>query len=254
MSSPVDPLPTRAYQTETEPVHGAGGPRCIDIASGLYLVMLLLILDVVLVLVRRHFGHMQNYHFIPWNLFLALIPYGVSLCVALFYRAAPRLWWFLLPFYGLWLLFLPNAPYLLTDFAHLVNKTPRQIWYDTTMLSVYALTGYVLAIVSLGLMHRPVRDVLGWRAGWLFVVVTLYLTGVGVHLGRVQRFNSWDVLSQTRNLMAELLDRLIRPFDHPYTVFDGLYYAAILLVGYVAYEALRDKETRSLILQGRAGG
>jgi uncharacterized membrane protein len=193
---------------------------------------------------------MQNYHFIPWNLFLAMIPYGVSLCVALFYRAAPRLWWLALPAYGLWLLFLPNAPYLLTDFAHFVPQTPKQIWYDTTMLSVYALTGCVLAITSLALMHRPVRDMMGWRVGWLFVIVTLYLAGVGVHLGRVQRFNSWDVLSQTRALLSELVDRLLRPYLHPHTVFEAIYYATILLAGYLVYLVLCDKKARSLIFGG----
>lgn len=242
--------PARTYPAETAPAGVEDRQDSDGFAFGLYTVALLLVLNIVLVLVRRHFGHMQNYRFIPWNLFLAMVPYGVSLCVALFYRAAPRLWWLTLPAYALWLLFLPNAPYLLTDFSHLVPKTPKQIWYDTTMLSVYALTGCVLAITSLALMHRPVREVLCWRVGWLFVIVTLYLTGIGVHLGRVQRFNSWDVLAQTQALLAELGDRLFRPYLHPHTVFDAIYYATILLVGYVVYLVLCDKEARSLILRG----
>jgi uncharacterized membrane protein len=156
----------------------------------------------------------------------------------------------LLPFYGVWLLFLPNAPYLLTDFAHLQERTPLQLWYDSAMLATYAVTGYALAIVSLDLMHRPVRALLGWRVGWLFVFVTLFLAGIGVHLGRAQRYNSWDVLAHPHAVLTDFLDRLINPLKHPHTTFDALYYATILLVGYIAYMALRSKETRAIILTG----
>ena len=225
------------------------------VAPGLALITLLLLLDVALVLVRRHFGHMQNYHFIPWNLFLACVPYGVSLGVALLQRCWPRRRWLrplavvaLLPLYALWLLFLPNAPYLLTDVAHVENQTPLQLWYDSLMLGIYAVTGYALAIASLAIMQRPVRALLGWRGGWLFALVCCFLAGVGVHLGRAERYNSWDVLGQSRAVLADVADRLVHPYDHPHTMFDALSYAALLLLGYVAYLTLSSKDARALLL------
>ena len=158
--------------------------------------------------------------------------------------------WLAVPLYVPWLLFLPNAPYLLTDFVHLRDKLTIQVWYDTAMLAAYAVSGYMLAIVSLALMHRPVRQALGWRAGWVFVVVSLFLTGLGVHLGRAQRFNSWDVLARTRPVVAAALDRVLHPLNHPHTMCDALYYTALLLVGYIAYLALSSKETRAAIVKG----
>ncbi len=232
----------------------------VFVADGVYLIAVLLILDAALVLVRRHFGHMQGYYFIRWNLLLAMVPYWVSLCTSVLQRCVPRLRQLLLlrvllllPLYALWLLFLPNAPYLLTDFIHLEDKTTLQVWYDTIMLATYAVTGYALAIVSLAIMHRPVRALLGWRVGWLFTIVCCFLAGIGVHLGRAQRYNSWDALSRSKAVLADVLDRLVHLYDHPHTTSDGLYYGALLLVGYVAFLALSSTEIRAIILKGWEG-
>jgi uncharacterized membrane protein len=139
----------------------------------------------------------------------------------------------------------------MTDFIHLEDKTTLQVWYDTIMLATYALTGYALAIVSLAIMHRPVRAILGWRVGWLFVIVCCFLTGIGVHLGRAERYNSWQVLSRSKAVLADALDRLVHLYDHPHTTSDALYYGSLLLVGYVAYLALSSAEVRAIILKGR---
>src|SRR5579875_1694663 len=138
MASTIDLVQTPVRRRPSAP---PSIPRALHrafVADGLHLITLLCLLDVALVLVRRHFGHMQNYHFIPWNLLLACVPYGVSLCVAMLRRAAPRHSWLVAPLYVPWLLFLPNAPYLLTDFVHLQDKLTIQVWYDTAMLATYA--------------------------------------------------------------------------------------------------------------------
>ncbi len=223
----------------------------VFVADGVYLITLLLVLDGALALFQGHIGQTQDYPFIPWNLFLACVPYGVSLCAVALHRRAPHRAWSLLPLYGLWLLFLPNAPYLLTDFIHLRDNATAQIWFDTTLLTTYALTGYMLAIVSLAIMHRLVRDILGWRVGWAFVFASLVLAGVGIHLGRVQRYNSWDVATHLRALLEDILVPLFHPFMHPHTAFDALRYTTILLVGYIAFLALRSKEARAIIVTGQ---
>ncbi len=72
-----------------------------------------------------------------------------------------------------------------------------------------------------------------------------------IYLGRVQRYNSWDVATHPRALLADILVPLFNPFMHPYTAFAALRYATILLVGYIVFLALRGKETRAIVVTGR---
>ncbi len=247
----IDLRQTEVYRRRSASPRGVRVLHRACIANSVYLITLLVILDAVLVLARRPVSQTPRYPFIPWNLFLAGIPYGVSLGATLLHHYAPQRRWLLLPLSGLWLLFLPNAPYLLTDFSHLQDTATLQIWFDTTLLTTYAVTGYMLALVSLDRMHRLVRDVLGWHVGWLFVAASLVLAGIGVRLGRVQRYNSWDILIHPKTLLADILTPLFHPFMHPQTTFNALYYATILLVGYVAFLALRSTEARAIIWRGQ---
>jgi uncharacterized membrane protein len=230
----------------------------VCVADGIYVIAFLFFLNFSLVVVRRHFGHMQSYDFIRLNLFLATLPYGLSLCTGLLYRVAPSRRWpialygpLLLLLYVLWLLFLPNAPYLLTDFTHLEDKTHLQVLYDTVMLGTYAVTGYALAAASLTIMQRPIRALLGKHGSWFFVIVCCFLAGIGVHLGRAQRFNSWDLFSQSTAVLGTVLDRVFHIYNHPHTLSDGLYYGTLLLVGYGVFRALGSKTMENFIVKWR---
>ncbi len=72
-----------------------------------------------------------------------------------------------------------------------------------------------------------------------------------IHLGRVQRYNSWDEATHPRALLEDILISLVHPFMHPHTAFAALRYATILLVGYIAFLALRGKEARAIVVTGR---
>jgi uncharacterized membrane protein len=227
----------------------------VFVADGLYAIILLFLLDGVLVGSRLHILHMWGYDFIWVNLILAIVPYGSSLCADLLFRFMPRrgrriqflgLPMFLL--FVLWLLFLPNAPYVLTDFRHMEHFTRLQALYDTMMLGTYAVTGYALGVMSLIIMQRIVFAAFGGRAGRIFVFASCFLAGIGVHLGRTLRYNSWDVFSQATAVLGTVLDRLLHLYNHPYTLFDGLYYGVLLLAGYGAVIALGSKETRAVVI------
>lgn len=131
------------------------------------------------------------YRFLIWNLFLAWVPLGLA---ALAYARARRrldalVWLLLVP----WLLFFPNAPYLLTDFIHL-GDGPAPLWYDALMLSAFAWTGLMLGFGSLYLVQTILRRAFGAAVAWLCVAGALALASVGVFIGRFVRFNSWDAL------------------------------------------------------------
>lgn len=149
------------------------------------------ILCLALLQVRVHETGDPYYRFLIWNLTLAWVPF--VLAAAAYVRARRRVdvfvWALLVP----WLLFFPNAPYLLTDFIHL-GEGPAPLWYDALMLSAFAWTGLMLGFASLYLVQTIVRRVFGAVVAWTAVLVALGLGSVGVYIGRFIRFNSWDAL------------------------------------------------------------
>src|SRR5687767_11507135 len=80
-------------------------------------------------LARWAYGEPGAYDFLPWNLFLAWIPLlaAVGVYDAARRGAKPAR---LLPLAAIWLLFLPNAPYLLTDYVHLGSRDDAPLWFD----------------------------------------------------------------------------------------------------------------------------
>ena len=153
-------------------------------------------------LVREH-RYSIDFRFLVWNLVLAWIPLLLSLGVYDAYRRGRSLLW-VAPMIMLWLLFLPNAPYIVTDFVHLSASSRAPLWFDGVELSAFAWTGMLLGFVSLYLVHAVLRDRYGAPFGWSAVLFVLALSGVGVYLGRVKRWNSWDLLTQPGQRLAEL--------------------------------------------------
>jgi uncharacterized membrane protein len=153
-----------------------------------------------------------DYIFLIWNIFLAWIPLGLSHAATVFsWRRKYIL--VSLPFAAiLWLLFLPNAPYILTDLQHLgIPKPGIPVWFDVLMLIWFAWTGLLLGMVSLFFMQDIVRREFGRISGWLFVIIVGILSGLGIYIGRFLRWNSWDMLI---NPFARLGDFLYY-FTHP---------------------------------------
>jgi uncharacterized membrane protein len=155
---------------------------------------------------NRHSGWMA------WNLFLAFIPLALS--VWLFRRTSQSrciLWWvgFLV-----FIAFLPNAPYLLTDIIHLIHaiRTNYSVWIITLVLIPQHLLAilagfeaYIVSLINLGYyLHRQgARKFIIWAE-----LMTHALSAVGIYLGRFKRFNSWDLVTQPNDLLETVIDDL----------------------------------------------
>jgi uncharacterized membrane protein len=138
---------------------------------------------------------------IAWNLVLAWVPFVVALVV--YVRASSASVASLVGLSCVWLLFFPNAPYVVTDLKHIGPGGGIPILYDVLLLSAAAWTGLLLGLTSLFLMHGFARRFLGVVNAWAVVVVVLVLSSFGVYLGRVQRWNSWDVFTRPEALLRD---------------------------------------------------
>lgn len=188
----------------------------------------------------------QIYSNLAWNLFLAWIPYLFSILAAGLHRWFRRQWWLLLFPGAVWLVFFPNAPYLLTDFLHLDERPPIPLWFDIGMLATFSWTGLFLASASLRTMQELIGVFLGGLVSWLFATAALGLGGLGIYLGRFSRWNSWDLLTQPKNILKDILLPFLNPLSNLSFFGFTLMFTAFLMVCYLTYiSAHRAIETRT---------
>ncbi|MBP6177312.1 MAG: DUF1361 domain-containing protein [Anaerolineales bacterium] len=190
---------------------------------------------VLLVAARIAYSDSARYGGLVWNLFLAWIPF----VLAYFASAIPwrkTLLYLVLPVTTfLWLIFFPNAPYILTDLQHLARESSAApVWYDVIMLIWFSWTGLLLGLVSLYLMHEIVHRNFGRWVGWLFVFVVSGLSSFGVYLGRFVRFNSWDILNDPKEIVVTILGLAIDPSMRlvAFTILFAVFYLFVYLTLY----------------------
>ena len=201
-------------------------------------------LCTVMLVVRAWYDGSTTHFGLQWNLFLAWLPMlGALIAYNLAKRWGRRAWPLILPFLGLWLLFFPNAPYILTDFIHLRPVGDVPLWYDLILVTTYALTGVFLGLVSLYLMQSLMRRAFGAVASWVFTLAVLAITGFGVYLGRFPRWNSWDLLTDPSALLADIWARLTNPLAHSGSIVFSLLFSLCLAAMYLVFVSvihLRD--------------
>ena len=190
-------------------------------------------------LVAFRVAYSHSFEDVPflWNLFLAWIPFGFALLIYDRHRRGARRAQ-LLALGLLWLLFFPNASYIVTDFRYLEDITGKAFWYEGLLIGTAASTGLVLGFMSLYLIQAIVRRAAGARYAWLFVFVALGLSSVGVYLGRVLRWNSWDVFVRPGSLLGELARVLIDPLGHPRPIAITILFTSFLLASYAIFYSL----------------
>jgi len=170
-----------------------------------------------------------------WNLFLAWVPYLFSMLAAYFYLTTPTRWWRVAGAAALWLIFFPNAPYIITDFLHLSERPYVPLWYDILLISIFAWTGIFLAIASLHTMQRITRRYFGKVMSWVFVAVALSLSGLGIYLGRFERWNSWDLLIRPHSIVENVMARFADPLDNLRFFGFTMLFTAFLAVCYLMF-------------------
>ena len=199
-------------------------------------VSMLLFWCVCMIAVRIDRTGSGYYRFLIANLFLACIP----LCLSTALRIARhwRLHWSIqLILFSLWLLFLPNAPYILTDILHLTRASQAPAWYDLALLLSCSGTGLLLGYLSLIDVQGMVARSFGSAWSWIFALASLVLSGFAIYLGRFLRWNSWDVLISP-TLLFEIPGALIRPWEHTRPLAVTLIFGVILTLGYISLRIL----------------
>jgi uncharacterized membrane protein len=179
-----------------------------------------------------------TYLFLTWNLFLGFIPYAVSH------------WWYthswvvqhrikLLGLLLLWLAFVPNSFYIITDLFHLEEFNSAPKWFDLLLIFSFAWNGLLMGVLSIRKTEKVLEMFIGSRFTLFLVFVVMWLNALGIYIGRYMRFNSWDIITQPLSFFRETADLVFHPVHyrmewgmvHVYAVFMTLIYVTLKKLG-----------------------
>jgi uncharacterized membrane protein len=194
-------------------------------------LILLSLVAIFFDLVRLGLHRAGNPWYLIWNLFLAWIPYIISIC---FIKKDTTLNRFI-PFFILWLLFFPNAPYLVTDVLHLVSSAPSFLWYDGLLFFFFGWVGLFLGLLSLLQIHQYLKMHFRILFSELSIFAICFISSFGIYLGRFERWNSWDIFLNPLGLAKHSIN-LSANFIHLDTPF--LFVLVFTVFMYLAYRAV----------------
>ena len=162
----------------------------------------------LMIISRVLYSGTLRYIFIAWNLFLGWIPYLLS---NYFKDIKNSAIWKQICLFFCWLLFLPNALYMVTDLIHLRAFTNVPLWYDACLLFGAAFTGIMMAFISIRKAELFLSEKFNYKIIKFFVPLMLFMSSFGVYLGRFERWNSWDVLTNPVGLGTNILSCIVSP-------------------------------------------
>lgn len=173
-----------------------------------------------------------GYIFLPFNLLLAWIPVAFALLA----KRTEKWWGFALCFTA-WLAFFPNSPYIITDMIHLKPRTASPYWFDTAMLYTFAFTGLMVGVLSAIIVYQRLRQLIGYYTASGIMLLAMLASGYGIYLGRVLRWNSWNLLTHPTGIWYDTLARITDPFMYPRTYGMTLLFGILLWLVFLVFES-----------------
>jgi uncharacterized membrane protein len=189
-------------------------------------------LAAVLLSVRIIQSDSSRYIFLYWNLALAIL----APLIAFFLVYRVRRFGWLHPIQLLltlvWLLFLPNSFYIISDFIHLRETYEAPLLYDIALFMSFVMSGLILGMVSVYVVHLELQKKIRIRYAWLCITAIFLLSSFAIYLGRFSRWNTWDILLAPAGLLFDVSDRVVNPAAHKETYVSTLSMFLLLLAVY----------------------
>jgi uncharacterized membrane protein len=185
--------------------------------------------------------------YLVWNLFLAWLPLLFTVALYKLLKHHPWSGWRGIALTLLWLIFLPNAFYIVSDFIHLGDVGQLDVLSSALMFLLFALNGLVLGFSSLYLVHLMLLKRLSRRASHTIVAIILLICSFAIYLGRDLRWNSWDALLHPAGVLFDVSDPIFSPSTHQDAFTTTLMFFVLLgtlyVVGWQCDHALRPRRS-----------
>ena len=194
----------------------------------------------VLIAARIIYSGNTLYLFLVWNLFLAWIPYAISLKSKKSILQSKTMQTVV---FVSWLLFFPNALYIVTDIIHVKETEAVPVWFDAILLFIASFTGIALAFASLINIENFLKHYFSKKYVPSIIIFLLFIGSFGVYLGRFQRWNSWDVIQNPLSLATDILQCFTTPFAHTKTWVVTFLLTSLYLVCWFFIKAIASFNT-----------
>lgn len=204
-------------------------------------ILLVASLAIVLNVFRIILWGKDSFVYILWNIFLAFVPFVISyilLSLSEEKKLNPII--FTIGFL-LWLLFIPNAPYIVTDFVHLGEIRAVPLMYDIMLLFSSACVGLFLFFYSLFHIEQIIKTKYPARKTSMIMGTIILMISFGVYLGRFLRFNSWDVFVNHTVLIKNIWKILSQASTHVEVYFYTLLFFLFLTLFYKSWKISNTK-------------
>jgi len=196
-----------------------------------------LLFSCALLILRVFHSGSITYIFLIWNLLLAYIPYFFSL-----YLDHKKHWAINLSFLASWLLFFPNAPYIITDFIHLHLRPSHDFWFDLIIFFSFALNGLCIGFLSLHKVFKWVSKQWSPISAWFLAHLALTASAFGIYLGRIERWNSWDAVIQPFSLLKNIYHLLFPIHEQAETWWFTILFGVFLTAHYYFFIHFSNKK------------
>ena len=184
----------------------------------------------------------RTFLFLVWNFFLAMLPLLISMSLSVYSKHSGV--WRVLPWLLLWLVFFPNAPYMLTDYRHLQGSYGFGFVIDALTILYFAVLAFIVSVISLSDVRSILLKYMG-RWSWLPFVFIVVVSGFGIFIGRDMRYNSWDLFSRPGEVLLNSFQAFFNFHSNYWTVLASGLISVLLMVSVVLYDG-RVSRSREL--------
>jgi uncharacterized membrane protein len=181
-----------------------------------------------------------RYWFMLWNLILAWI--APLLAWYLTRRLLTGRWrhWSNIVLTVLWLGFLPNSFYMVSDLIHVQQTGEVSIIFDAVLFTSFIFNGFVAGFLGAIMVHRELLRRLSSMKSYTVMAGAFFLSSYAIYLGRILRWNTWDAILHPSGLIFDVSDTILRPLEHPQAFVVTLSFTLLISSFYfVAWELYR---------------
>ena len=175
--------------------------------------------------------------YILWNMILAAIPFVISSLLVSYTNKKNIFKPFFIIGFMIWFLFLPNAPYVITDFIHLGRIHSVPVMYDIFVLFSSAWVSLLMGLYSISHIEKIFLLKFSPKITNIMIGVIILFMSFGIYLGRYLRFNSWDIFTSHNSLFSSIW-KIFTQSNHYVNVYE--YTLLFFVFVYISYFSFKN--------------